>query len=175
VNLRLPALRERPADLVALSDFFVRKYASANAMPVKAISAGARSAIAANGWRGNVRELENAMHRAILLAAGAEIEAGDIRGPDGSPVGTTPGSASAVPAFHGGAPASAPGPAEHAAAVAGAVTRNLVGRTIEAVEQEMILDTLRHCYGNRTHAAQILDAGVAVPAPGLVETRQAFG
>jgi two-component system, response regulator FlrC len=62
-----------------------------------------------------------------------------------------------------------------------AVTRSLVGRTVADVERDLILDTLDHCLGNRTHAARILgisirtlrnklneytDAGVMVPEPG---------
>jgi DNA-binding NtrC family response regulator len=192
VNLRLPPLRDRPADLVALTDFFVKKYAAANAVAAKPLSPAAREAIAANHWRGNVRELENAMHRAVLLATGPQIDAGDIRGPDGSPAVGGFAAPSFAPAF---APAhalasAASGPAAHAAIAAESVTRSLVGRTIEAVEQDMILDTLRHCHGNRTHAAQILgisirtlrnklklylDAGVAVPQPGAGDMRHAFG
>ena len=60
------------------------------------------------------------------------------------------------------------------------VTRALVGRTVADVERDLILETLKHCLGNRTHAANILgisirtlrnklkeysEAGVAVPAP----------
>jgi DNA-binding NtrC family response regulator len=64
---------------------------------------------------------------------------------------------------------------------AAAVTRGLVGRTVSDVERDLILDTLDHCLGNRTHAANILgisirtlrnklreysDAGVPVPGHG---------
>ena len=67
------------------------------------------------------------------------------------------------------------------AQIAEAVTRGLVGRTVADVERDLILDTLDHCLGNRTHAAKILgisirtlrnklneysDAGIAVPEPG---------
>ena len=64
----------------------------------------------------------------------------------------------------------------------GAVNRAaLVGRTVADVERDLIIDTLKHCFGNRTHAANILgisirtlrnklrqytDEGLAVPAPG---------
>jgi DNA-binding NtrC family response regulator len=61
-----------------------------------------------------------------------------------------------------------------------AASRGFVGQTVAAVEQQLIIDTLSHCFGNRTHAATILgisirtlrnklkeysEAGVAVPAP----------
>jgi two-component system, response regulator FlrC len=184
VSLNLPALRERPADIVPLAEFFVRKYAAANGVPVKRLSEGARVAISTDTWRGNVRELENAMHRAVLLAQGDAIEAADIR---------TLGAIAMSPA--GLIAAAAPMPGADAVTrvtqAGEAIARGLVGRTIEAVEQEMILDTLKHCMGNRTHAAQILgisirtlrnklklylDAGVDVPQPGHgMENRYAFG
>lgn len=180
VTLAVPALRDRPADVAALAAFFVKKYAAANAMPPKPISPSAISAIQSNGWRGNVRELENAMHRAVLLATGAQIEAHDIAMPNSGPVLNSVSHAGNTINAH----------VSHAANVAQNASQGLIGRTIEAVEQEMILDTLKHCYGNRTHAAQILgisirtlrnklkiymDSGVEVTAPHGGEPRYAFG
>ncbi|MDP3855351.1 sigma-54 dependent transcriptional regulator [Phenylobacterium sp.] len=165
VNLRLPALRERPGDVVALAEFFVKKYAKANGMPERLISAEAKRRLAGHRWPGNVRELENAMHRAVLLAVGPEIEETAIRLPDGQPL---------APPDMGARAAS------HAAVAAEAVTRSFVGQTVAQMEQHLIIDTLSHCLGNRTHAANILgisirtlrnklkeytEAGVSVPAP----------
>src|ERR1700722_3410176 len=73
VNLRLPPLRERPGDVVALAEHFVRKYAKANGMPERPLSTVARQRLLMHRWPGNVRELENAMHRAVLLSSGPEI------------------------------------------------------------------------------------------------------
>ena len=68
VNLKIPPLRERPADVLELAEHFVKMYAKANGMPSRvAVDRGARALIA-NRWPGNVRELENAMHRAVLIA-----------------------------------------------------------------------------------------------------------
>ena len=163
VNLKLPPLRERPADILELAAFFVEHFTQANGVPVRSLSLEARQALTVNPWPGNVRELENTMHRAVLLASGSEIGAEAIRMPDGSPVLVTRG------------------PAERAAQTAEAVSRTFVGRTVADVERDLILDTLDHCLGNRTHAAKILgisirtlrnklnqytDEGVSVPAPG---------
>lgn len=165
VNLRLPPLRERPGDIVALAEFFIRKYAQANGMPERPLSAEAKRRLVAHRWPGNVRELENAMHRAVLLASGPEIEEGAIRLPDGQPLA---------------APDPAARAAQTAADAAEAVTRTFVGQTVADMEQRLIIDTLQHCLGNRTHAANILgisirtlrnklkeysEAGVPVPAP----------
>jgi DNA-binding NtrC family response regulator len=165
VNLRLPPLRERPGDILALAEHFVRKYAAANGAPERPLSAEARRRLVAHRWPGNVRELENAMHRAVLLAAGPEIDEGAIRLPDGQPL------AAADPLAR---------TAQAAATAAETATRAFVGQTVAEMEQQLILDTLQHCLGNRTHAANILgisirtlrnklkeygEAGVPIPAP----------
>jgi two-component system, response regulator FlrC len=167
VNLALPALRERPADIVALAEHFAKKYAAVNGLEGKAISLEARRHLAKHRWAGNVRELENTIHRAVLLAMGPEIDVAAIRLPDGSRLDANP--------------APVDGLAAKVAATADAVSRTYVGQTVAAVEQELILNTLDHCIGNRTHAANILgisirtlrnklkqysDEGVQVPQPG---------
>ncbi|HEY0927188.1 sigma-54 dependent transcriptional regulator, partial [Brevundimonas sp.] len=171
VNLRLPALRERPGDIAVLADHFVKKYAAANGVPVRPISLDAKRALTTHRWNGNVRELENAMHRAVLLAVGPEIDVEAIRLPDGQPL--TAGATGAAPAYDAG-------PASRAAHVADVVTRSHVGQTVAQMEKTLILDTLSHCLGNRTHAANILgisirtlrnklneyaDEGTSIPAP----------
>ena len=177
VNLRLPSLRERPGDISVLADHFVKKYAAANGVAARPLSAEARRAVVAHRWPGNVRELENAMHRAVLLAVGPEIDAEAIRLPDGRPLQTIPGSATAPQPVTSTYDA---GPAGRAAQAADAVTRSFVGQTVAAMEKTLILDTLSHCLGNRTHAANILgisirtlrnklneyaDEGTPIPAP----------
>jgi DNA-binding NtrC family response regulator len=150
VNLRLPPLRERPADIPALAAHYARHYAEANGMPNLPLSAAALARLSAQAWRGNVRELENTMHRAVLLASGHEIGPEAIDMPN--------------------APQTQPNP--------GAST--LVGRRMDDVERDLILQTLSHTLGNRTHAAAILgisiralrnklrdytQSGIAVPPP----------
>src|ERR1700761_7945774 len=90
VNLRLPALRERPGDIPALADYFIKKYSIANGIPIRPLSGTARQRLVGHRWPGNVRELENAMHRAVLLSTGAEIEEFAIRLPDGQPMSAAP-------------------------------------------------------------------------------------
>ncbi|MBX9615448.1 MAG: sigma-54 dependent transcriptional regulator [Brevundimonas sp.] len=148
VNLRLPALRERPGDVAVLADHFVKKYAAANGVPVRPLSSDARRALAAHRWPGNVRELENAMHRAVLLAVGSEIDAEAIRLPDGQPL---------MGAVGGHVDNSLAG---RAAQTADAVSRAYVGQTVAQMEKSLILDTLTHCLGNRTHAANILGISI---------------
>ena len=171
VNLRIPALRERPKDIRALSHHFARKYAEVNGVPYRPLAPATERVLAGHYWKGNVRELENTIHRAVLLAQGAEIAPEAIRLPDGSMVGAAP----AAPAQ----PQN--GQVQSAVSSANATTRGLICRTVSDVERDLILDTLDHCLGNRTHAANILgisirtlrnklreytDAGVPVAAHG---------
>ena len=84
VNLKIPPLRERPADITELAQYFVKKYSDANGLPVRPLSAEARRALNVNRWPGNVRELENTLHRAVLLSTGPEIGIDGILSPDGA-------------------------------------------------------------------------------------------
>ena len=97
VNLRLPALRERPKDIRALAQHFARKYAEANGVPFRPLAGATERLLLGHPWRGNVRELENTIHRAVLLAQGPEISPEAIRLPDGTQVGQQADRAAATP------------------------------------------------------------------------------
>ena len=158
MKLEIPPLRERPGDIATLTRHFIRKYAKANGVKPLPLSADAKRALLAHPWPGNVRELENAMHRAVLLADGESISPEAIR-------------------------LGSPGATAHAGADGGSDS-GMVGRTVSAVERDLIIDTVQHCLGNRTHAANILgisirtlrnklkqynEQGFRVPMPGEAE------
>ena len=160
VNIRLPALRERPADILALAKFFVKKFAEVNGIESKEISSPAIQKLSAYQWRGNIRELENTMHRAILMSAEDEIEADAIFLSDSEFNQGTGANAAAPgqapnPAGVGSAGAPPESALENTAGVEG-----LIGKTISEVERDMIVNTLDHCLGNRTHAAKILGISI---------------
>ena len=136
VSLRIPPLRERPGDIAALADYLARRYAEVNGLPYRPLSHDAALRLASHAWRGNVRELENTIHRAVLLA-------------DGSAIG--------IEAIELGGPSS---PTAQPAAVG--TVASLVGRRMEEVERDLIIETLGHTLGNRTHAATIL--GISIRA-----------
>src|ERR1700749_3207427 len=83
VNLKIPPLRDRPADVLELAQHFAKKYAAANGVPARPLSADARRVLTTNRWQGNVRELENTIHRSVLMAQGDEIGVDAILTPDG--------------------------------------------------------------------------------------------
>jgi DNA-binding NtrC family response regulator len=154
VNIALPALRERPSDILQLAQFFSDKYAEANGVARKKISKEGQEKLKSYHWRGNIRELENTMHRAILMSMDPEIEADAIAIQSDS---FTNGGAAVTAA-------KAPDPAGVSSAGTnlanpGAV-ETLIGRTIADVERDMIVNTLDHCLGNRTHAATILGISI---------------
>lgn len=164
VNLSVPPLRERPLDIVKLAKYFCIKYAAANGINARPLSTQIEKILLTAKWPGNVRELENAIHRAVLLSGDGPITDAALNMPQQST-----GDVAAM------------GTGARAAEVAAAATRTMVGRTVADVERELILDTLDHCLGNRTHASNILgisirtlrnklnqytDEGVVVAAPG---------
>src|SRR3954470_19643255 len=59
VHFALPALRDRPRDIVLLAEHFAHKYAEANGIAYRSLSSEAMTKLKEHGWRGNVRELEN--------------------------------------------------------------------------------------------------------------------
>lgn len=128
VNIQLPPLKNRPQDILPLAQYFIKKFASLNQVSEKELDELAIQALQKYPWKGNVRELENLMHRAVLLADD-KIYPSDIFGVDhveqniSSSIG-------------------------------------LVGRTVEDVEKELILNTINHCLGNKNNASKILGISI---------------
>ena len=160
VRLRIPALRERPGDILPLARHFAERYARANGLPQRGLTPAAEAALMAHHWPGNVREIENTLHRAVLLAEGHSIgpEAIDL-------LEHMPMVATDQPV----ALAAAATPAQTAAPPVAA----LVGRRMEEVERDLILETLSHCLGNRTRAAEMLGISIRTLRNKLHEYRAA--
>jgi DNA-binding NtrC family response regulator len=133
VNLRLPSLAERPTDIPGLAEHFAEHYAKLNGVPSRRLTAEAIQCLLRAPWPGNVRELENTIHRAVLLSEGSEI------GPEALDL-DMPGSRT----------------------ISTSAGDSFVGRRIEDVERDLILTTLSHTNGNRTHAAVML--GISIRA-----------
>ena len=108
-------------------------------MPARPLSEETQTKLLGYSWPGNVRELENAFHRAILLSTG------DVIGPEAILLSDSP---------------LAPGSAAAANTATGSDAQNMVGKTVSEVERELIINTLGHCLGNRTHAANILGISI---------------
>ncbi|HVJ41314.1 MAG TPA: sigma-54 dependent transcriptional regulator [Dongiaceae bacterium] len=157
MSLELPPLRDRPGDIAALADHFIKKYAEANGVKISSVLPEVYDILRAHEWRGNVRELENTMHRAVLLTQSDVLgrDAILLTGGRGIPVSAI--QPVAEPAASGGVAGL---PKATASSSAAAATAGLVGKTVAAVERDLIIDTLQHCLGNRTHAANILGISI---------------
>lgn len=183
VNIRLPALRERPGDILKLSQFFCDKYAEQNGVDTKKISTEAAEILKNYAWRGNIRELENTMHRAVLISIDDEIEPAAIHIQSAIAIndGNQPDAAAPDPTGVSGAGQTSAASAASTTVQNPSGVENMIGRTIADVERDMIVNTLDHTLGNRTQAANILgisirtlrnklnqykDDGVDVPAVG---------
>ncbi len=147
VNIALLPLRRRPKDIEVLSKHFIKKYAEANGVPRPALGADAMALLLGHHWRGNVRELENTLHRAVLLARDNRITPEAIL-----PTGERLGAARSEEREGNGTGRAPDRPSGDVG--------QLVGRTVADVERGLILDTLQHCLGNRTHAANILGISI---------------
>ncbi|MEM7238731.1 MAG: sigma-54 dependent transcriptional regulator [Pseudomonadota bacterium] len=78
--LHLPPLRERAEDLPALAQMFLKRFAAAEVSTAERFSHTALAAISNAPWPGNVRQLENTIHRAVVMSDGARIEPSDLHG-----------------------------------------------------------------------------------------------
>jgi DNA-binding NtrC family response regulator len=130
IPLELPPLRERPEDIVALTDHYLA------AFDAVALTDGARQALSEHDWKGNVRELRNVIQRAALLAGSEPI------GPDDLVLDGSIGSAGNGKTSNGSVPVIGD-------------TRNL-----KKIERRTILATLAENGGNRTQTAEILGISI---------------
>jgi two-component system response regulator FlrC len=155
ISLHMPKLADRLDDIPPLADYFIDKYSKANGVPARKLTAAAIDKLKGHPWHGNVRELENIMHRAVLMAQGNMIDEAAILLPARK---AADGSVAPAPAP---APVATLASSQPTAPASTANKRNdLVGRTVDDVERELILDTLNHCLGNRTQAAQVLGISI---------------
>lgn len=78
IHVEIPPLRERPEDIIPLTEIFLAKYASLYGKPQFALTTDAKEKLKAHPWYGNIRELEHTVEKAIIIADGKRIEATDF-------------------------------------------------------------------------------------------------
>ncbi|HZV54869.1 MAG TPA: sigma-54 dependent transcriptional regulator [Rhodocyclaceae bacterium] len=138
--LAIPALRERPDDILPLARHFLALHGSRLGRSAR-LSAGGEAKLAAHPWPGNVRELENAIQRSLIMASGEMIEAGSLAmaSPIAGPVATVSPEPPTAPV------ATAPMPAASAAPA-----------NMRDLERQHILETLAKVGGSRKKAVELL-------------------
>jgi transcriptional regulator with GAF, ATPase, and Fis domain len=154
VPIHLPALRERPEDVIAIADVCIERARQRLGRRIDGLDAAARSALCAYHWPGNARELSHLIERAVLLARKPMLSHGDLALPGTRPRmarGTEDSGSMAVPVAAAAATAAAP------AATAGFNASSLDLRSaLEALERQLIDRALQKAGGNRTEAAALL-------------------
>jgi transcriptional regulator with PAS, ATPase and Fis domain len=78
VNIEIPALRDRKEDIPVLADYFLHKFNEENQKKIGGFSPESNDYLMHYEWPGNIRELENAIERAVILARGALIDVNDL-------------------------------------------------------------------------------------------------
>ncbi len=154
--LHVPALRDRHQDIPLLANHFLNQHANRCGVKVAGFTEDAEQWLLTQRWEGNVRELENLVHRAIILANGQEIGKDDLE----SQVDVC------------GQQDTPPGQASNAG------TKDSLHKSLQAHEADRILETLESVNGSRERAAKLLgisqrtlryklarmrDHGVAIP------------
>jgi DNA-binding NtrC family response regulator len=78
LKIELPPLRNRTDDIPVLTEYFVRRFASAHGKDIRGVSPGYLNALASHNWPGNVRELQNVVERSVVLADGNRLGVEDL-------------------------------------------------------------------------------------------------
>jgi two-component system nitrogen regulation response regulator GlnG len=156
IPIQMPSLRERRDDIPELTDYFVGKAVSEMGARVSAISPEARAKLGAHDWAGNVRELENTVMRAALLAPGNTIRADDIELARSivTPASPASSAASGDSAALAGIIAGRIG--EWLDAADGSEPRDLYEKLVGEIEKPLIELALRRTGGNQVKAARML-------------------
>jgi two-component system NtrC family response regulator len=132
IEIHIPPLRDRGADIPVLAHHFLKRYADANGKDVRGISDEALALLLRHAWPGNVRELENAIERAVVLASDPVL---------------TPENFPTLRQIAGQA---------SAAVTAGGLGVAIPGSTFADIEREAILRTLEAVGGSTSRAASLL-------------------
>jgi two-component system nitrogen regulation response regulator GlnG len=165
VPIHIPPLRERPEDVPTLAEHFVARYATELAGGSRWLAEGAVAFLRGHAWLGNVRELENAIKRALVLSNGEVLTVEDfafLREPQAAPAPGAPELETAVRR-------------EVEALLADAGARDLHPRILERIERPLLEAVLRETDGNQIRAAarlginrntlrkKIADLGIRMP------------
>jgi DNA-binding NtrC family response regulator len=144
VPLTIPPLRERKSDIPLLANHFLGKFSAINNKEMTGISDNALAILINRNWRGNIRELENAIERAVLLGSGETLQPQDLLLDETGSTRQSP--------------------------VGGRTVAS--GQTVKEMEKRLIFKTLQEVNENRTHASELLGISIRTLRNKLREYRQ---
>jgi len=167
VALNLPALRERPGDILPLTQHFIDFYRQRLGLGQVALSPEAARQLLAHAWPGNIRELENALHHSLLVCRNGQISANDLR--------------LSVPPVRATLPVAATptGEAVHAGEVLQAGLQRLFESAPpdlwSSIERAVMRSAYEYCERNQVHAARLLGISRNVLRARLLESGEIAG
>jgi sigma-54 specific flagellar transcriptional regulator A len=161
IHIHLPALRDRPGDLRLLANHFFEVFATrVGRTDLRGLSESAFRAVEADLWPGNIRALENAIERGVLLAAGPYLEPEDIVGlasarsqPPSAPRPPQLEQRPAVDLHHGDPTRRASNPAFPRVLPEVGVD---MSSAVESYQNHLIRQALTRTGGNKNRAARLL-------------------
>jgi DNA-binding NtrC family response regulator len=143
VGIVMPPLRERAEDIAPLATYFAEKICLAEGLPVKTITPAAMSRLHRHSWPGNVRQLQNAIEKAVVLGAAERL--------------VLPGDIDEFPMLAVPEP-PAPSPGRETRPID--TTHGLdYERTVQAFERNILEQAMKQTSGNKTRAAELLRLG----------------
>ena len=152
---RLPPLRERPGDVLPLAQHFLRTYSQRMNIPVPDLSPPAVRALRGHAWPGNIRELENVIHFALLISSAEEIRPEHLKVSGGWGAGAVGEDSGAA----GRGPAASPEEAVPLQVIAAQLRRCFAkpGTALyDELEQLIVTEAYRHCGNNQVQSAALL-------------------
>jgi aliphatic sulfonates family ABC transporter substrate-binding protein len=167
--LELPPLRERPGDILPLAQYFLEAYVRRLGVEPARLSPAAERRLLEHAWPGNIRELENAIHHALLVCKGGEIDADDL--------GLGPGSfrtPSSLPPGSSKEPAAAEGKDLLGAALGELFEQN-IPNLHEHIESAVMRAAYRYCHNNQLQTARLLGVSRNVVRARLIQFGEIAG
>lgn len=170
-TLDLPPLRVRTGDILPLAEHFIAVYSSRLKSPVPRLEADAQAALLNHAWPGNIRELENVMHAAVLVRTGNVIRAEDLRLVDWSRAAAPPSQQTAIEAAPAVAPqrpiewarpraldaiAATPGSLQSLTPQLDRLFESPPDQLLENLQSLVIRQAMERCKGNQVHTARLL-------------------
>ena len=148
-TIRLPPLRERPGDILPLAEFFLEEHCQRLGYNRASLTEEAERKLLEHSWPGNIRELENAIHHALLVCRQQRVAPGDLHLVDMRSTGIR--QESAAPS------ASLPSaPADLGQALQALFEQNIPD-LYEHIEETIFREAYRYCHGNQLQTGRLLN------------------